>query len=94
MEKIEKIILYHGSISELNEEMHRRFESANAGIFFSKWYGPYVELYVSELKKELHEKGFEGLVNMKTLSRVRSFPSTGESHEYIAMAHNIRIALS
>lgn len=78
--KVEDIVLYHGSLTELNSRNHQRqyefapeltFRSIPCSVGDVDIYRPKKErdvpLPLEGIKRELLEKGYSGLVNMRTI---------------------------
>ncbi len=61
-----KIILYHGSLEQLNSRSpDEQYESAEELSFCSEYTYSSREDDVGELEKEIQNKGFDGIVDLK-----------------------------
>ncbi|MBI2449277.1 hypothetical protein HYV49_03185 [Candidatus Pacearchaeota archaeon] len=76
--KIEDIVLYHGSLAELNSrDSEKQYRFAEALFFISDKVDRN-----KQLKEQLSTIGYDGLVNMKTSIVSIHFVLSGESTYY------------
>jgi len=70
---LDEIVLYHGSLAELNERLQNkgyeaRFDFADELNFITQTYLVYEsKKNWLQAKRELLEKGYDGIVNMRTV---------------------------
>jgi|SRR3989344_3288537 len=66
---IDEVVLYHGSLAELNSRRDKaqQFKFADKLTFKSHYHHRLEELY-RDLGKILRENGYDGLVNMQTIA--------------------------
>ena len=71
-EKLEKIVIYHGSLAELNsrDENHKKYRFTEQEFFISERYEEIDEediTYDKRIAKEILNKEYDGLVNARTI---------------------------
>jgi len=65
------LILYHGSLQELNSRNPNEQYKFGEHPFFNSEFYPYTNfsLWASQIAEKLHSKGYDGLVNRRTIFR-------------------------
>lgn len=70
---LDEIILYHGSLAELNERLKAKGDSGRFNFADELWFLSEFPLsysqreVITECKRQIVVRGYDGLVNMRTL---------------------------
>lgn len=89
VESIEKIVLYHGSLGELNARSPiEQYKPATTREFFQIWKDDSrferdaLAKFLSQIKENIFKKGFSGLVNVRTSYSQVHYYSTPSQHYF------------